>query len=58
MITVDTATFFQLLRIVRASTHDEAPQAFRRLQKAALEMIERDDSFDNEAPALCRRQAG
>lgn len=58
MISLDYPTYDLVQKVLAESPHPEARTAAKRLTLAALEMIERDLEFNNEAPALCRRQAG
>lgn len=57
MISLDYPTYDLVQRALADSTHPEAKAASKRLQLAALEMIERESMFSNEVPALCRKQA-
>jgi len=59
MITIDPTTYSKALRVLRnlEKAHPDARDAANRLLLAGLESEIRDLEF-NEAPALCRPQAG
>jgi hypothetical protein len=57
MTCIDAVTLRQIARVLSETSHPEARQAFRRLKLAAMKQVERDAKFNNETPALCRRQA-
>lgn len=58
MIVLTRATFETVMRALLDSSTPQAVTAIAQLRTAAVEQLARDDEFNNEAPALCRRQAG
>lgn len=57
MICIDDATYAQVMRVIRASHHQEARSAANRMRLAAMESATREIEFNNEVPALLRAQA-
>lgn len=58
MISLDYPTYDLVQRVLAESPHPEARAAIKRMQLAALQMIERDLEFNNDTSALLTRQAG
>jgi hypothetical protein len=57
MIVIDSDTLREILRLLREVKHPNAPKLAKKILRAAVEQQRRDAEFNNETPALCRRQA-
>jgi hypothetical protein len=60
MICVDSATCAQIVRVLREveRLHPDARRLSKAVLRAGIDQVKRDAEFNNEAPALCRPQAG